>query len=162
MIEDSTCYETSMRYPTDVKLLWECTEQVYNQLKLICKYLKIRMPRNKYNDQSDKYNNYIRKRRKIYEDTKKRICSLLYLLDKLIGQLIDLERQYQLRLKLPEKYYSRLKIVRKVQKYCGYSLVCTLQMLSESQNGWPSQRLNKRQHSVNDPKQMTIWDYCVK
>jgi len=41
MMEDATCYETSMRYPTDVKLLWECTEWVYKQLKLVCKYLKI-------------------------------------------------------------------------------------------------------------------------
>jgi hypothetical protein len=48
MIEDATCYETSMRYPTNVKLLWECTDWSYKQLKLICKYLKIRMPRNKY------------------------------------------------------------------------------------------------------------------
>jgi len=116
MLEDATCYETSMRYPTDVKLLWECTEWVYNQLKLVCKYLKIRMPRNKYNDQRNKYNNYTRKRRKTYEETKKRIRSLLYLLDKLIRQLIDLEQEHQTRLKLPEKYYSRLTIVRKVLK----------------------------------------------
>ena len=26
MLEDATCYETSMRYPTNVKLLWESTE----------------------------------------------------------------------------------------------------------------------------------------
>ena len=25
MLEDATCYETSMRYPTNVKLLWECS-----------------------------------------------------------------------------------------------------------------------------------------
>jgi hypothetical protein len=51
MMEDATCYETSMRYPTNVKLLWESTEWSYKQLKLICKCLKIRMPRNKYEEQ---------------------------------------------------------------------------------------------------------------
>jgi len=51
MLEDATYYETSMRYPTNVKLLWESTEWSYKQLKLICKYLKIRMPRSKYEEQ---------------------------------------------------------------------------------------------------------------
>jgi len=116
MLEDATCYETSMRYPTDVKLLWECTEWSYAQLKLICKYLKIRMPRNKYEDQWNKYNNYSHKRRKTHKETGKRTRSLLYLLGKLITQLSDVEDRYQSRLNMPEKYYSRMKIVRKVLK----------------------------------------------
>jgi hypothetical protein len=116
MLEDATCYETSMRYPTDVKLLWECTEWSYNQLKLMCKYLKIRIPRNKYEDQWKRYNNYSHKRKKTHKETKKRIRSLLYLLDKIIKHLQDLEQMHQARLNLPDKYYSRLKIVRKVLK----------------------------------------------
>lgn len=116
MMEDATCYETSMRYPTDVKLLWECTEWSYIQLKLICKFLKIRMPRNKYEDQWNKYNNYSHKRRKTHKETSKRIRSLLYLLEKILGQIADLENQFQSELDLPDKYYSRLKIVRKVLK----------------------------------------------
>jgi len=114
MLEDATCYETSMRYPTDVKLLWECTEWSYAQLKLICKYLKIRMPRNKYEDQWNKYNNYSHKRRKTHKETGKRTRSLLYLLGKLVTQLSDVEDRYQSRLNMPKKYYSRLKVVRKV------------------------------------------------
>ena len=114
MLEDATCYETSMRYPTDVKLLWECTEWSYAQLKLICKYLKIRMPRNKYEDQWNKYNNYSHKRRKTHKATGKRTRSLLYLLGKLVTQLSDVEDRYQSRLNMPKKYYSRLKVVRKV------------------------------------------------
>ena len=78
MLEDATCYETSMRYPTNVKLLWESTEWSYKQLKLICKYLKIRMPRNKYEEQWDKYNNYSHKRKRTHKETTKRIRSLLY------------------------------------------------------------------------------------
>ena len=116
MMEDATCYETSMRYPTDVKLLWECTEWSYSQLKLICKFLKIRMPRNKYEDQWNKYNNYSHKRRKTHKETAKRTRSLLYLLDKLLRQLMIVEDRYQSRLNMPEKYYSRLKIIRKVLK----------------------------------------------
>ena len=60
MLEDATCYETSMRHPTNVKLLWECVGWSYSQLKLMCKYLKIRTPRTKYLDQTTKYANYSR------------------------------------------------------------------------------------------------------
>jgi hypothetical protein len=116
MLEDATCYETSMRYPTNVKLLWESTEWSFHQLKLICKYLKIRMPRNKYEEQWIKYNNYSHKRKKTHKDTAKRIRSLLYLLDKIVGLLREVENQYHVQLNLPRAYYEKLKIIRKVLK----------------------------------------------
>jgi hypothetical protein len=116
MLEDATCYETSMRYPTNVKLLWESTEWSYKQLKLICKYLKIRMPRNKYEEQWDKYNNYSHKRKRTHKETAKRIRSLLYLLEKIVGLLKDIENQYQEQLELPDRYYTKIKIIRKVLK----------------------------------------------
>jgi len=116
MLEDATCYETSMRYPTNVKLLWECTEWTYDQLKLMCKYLRIRMPRNKYEEQKNKYNNYSHKRKKTHKDTVRRIRSLLYLLEKILVLLNKIEDQYQQQLELPNKYYTRIKIIRKVLK----------------------------------------------
>lgn len=116
MLEDATCYETSMRYPTNVKLLWECIEWTQKQLRLICKYLKIRMPRNKYEEQWNKYNNYSHKRKKTNKETSKRIRSLLYLLDKIIGLLKGIENQYQTQLDLPREYYEKIKIIRKVLK----------------------------------------------
>jgi hypothetical protein len=116
MLEDATCYETSMRYPTNVKLLWECTEWTYDQLKLMCKYLRIRMPRNKYEEQKNKYNNYSHKRKKTHKDTVRRIRSLLYLLEKILVLLNKIEDQYQQQLELPNKYYTRIKIIRKVIK----------------------------------------------
>ena len=45
VLEDATCYESYIRYPTNVKLLWECVDWMYDQLKLTCKYLKIPTPR---------------------------------------------------------------------------------------------------------------------
>jgi hypothetical protein len=116
MLEDATCYETSMRYPTNVKLLWESTEWSYKQLKLMCKYLKIRMPRNKYEEQWDKYNNYSHKRKRTHKETTKRIRSLLYLLDKIVGLLRDIENKYQEQLDLPTRYFTNIKIIRKVLK----------------------------------------------
>lgn len=116
MLEDATCYETSMRYPTNVKLLWESTEWSYKQLKLICKYLKIRMPRNKYVEQWEKYNNYSHKRKRTHKETTKRIRSLLYLLDKIVGLLRDIENKYQEQVDLPTRYYTNIKTIRKVLK----------------------------------------------
>jgi hypothetical protein len=116
MLEDATCYETSMRYPTNVKLLWESIEWSCKQLKLICKYLKIRMPRNKYEEQWNKYNNYSHKRKKTHKETAKRTRSLLYLLDKIIVLLKEIENQYQEQLDLPRGYYEKIKIIRKVLK----------------------------------------------
>jgi len=114
MLEDATCYETSMRYPTNVKLVWECSEWSYQQLRLICKYLKIRMPRIKYEEQKDKYSAYSHKRKRTIKETNKRIRSLLYLLEKLLGLLKQVEEQYQGRLELPKGYYTKLKIIKKV------------------------------------------------
>src|SRR4030043_1132080 len=113
MLEDATCYETSMRYPTNVKLLWECADWSYGQLKVMCKYLKIRVPRSKYEEQREKYNNYSRKRKKTQKETKKRIRSLLYLLEKILDQFHEIERQYQGQVDLPGKYYEKVKTIRK-------------------------------------------------
>jgi len=114
MSEDATCYETSMRFPTNVKLLWECTDWSYGQLKRICKSLKVRVPRTKYLDQKEKYTAYSRKRKKLRQETKVRTRSLLYLLEKLLNQLDEVGSTYQGDLALPDKYYQRLKIIRKV------------------------------------------------
>ena len=47
-LTDATCYESYIRYPTDVKLLWESCEWTYEQMKRVNKYMKGRMPRSKY------------------------------------------------------------------------------------------------------------------
>lgn len=116
MLEDATCYETSMRYPTKIKLLWECTKWTHGQLKRTCKYLRIRMPRTKYTKQENRYNNYSRKRRKCNKEKRILTRSLLHLLNKLIGLLEDVENQNKEQLIFPEKYYKQLKTIKKVLK----------------------------------------------
>lgn len=116
MLEDATCYETSMRYPTNVKLLWECVDWSYCQMKLMCKYLKIHTPRTRYLDQKEKYFVYSRKRKKFKKDTRVRIRSLLHLLDKILSLLHEIEKQNSQNITLPKKYYTRLKTVKTVLK----------------------------------------------
>ena len=114
VLTDATCYETDMRYPTNVKLLWECTHWVYQQLKLTCKHLKIRMPRNKYLEQADKYLQYSRKRKKSHKETTVRTRSLLYLLEKLLTIQDGLGAQNSANMDFPQKYYQRMNTIHKI------------------------------------------------
>lgn len=114
VLEDATCYECYIRYPTNVILLWESIEWMYGQMKRTCKFLKIRTPRTKYLDQKEKIGVYMRKRKKPWNEARKRIRSLLYLLNKLIEELDEIEEQYGSRLDFPRKYHKQRAVIRKV------------------------------------------------
>lgn len=60
---DATCYETQMRYPTDIKLMWECAHWLHTHIIDFCGKLGIRCPRNKFVDVSRAYNAYSKKRK---------------------------------------------------------------------------------------------------
>jgi len=96
VLEDATCYESYMRFPTNVKILWESVDWMYGQMKLTCKRLKIPTPRTKYLEQKDKYFAYMRMRKKPWKQTTKRTRSLLYLLNKLIEELDKIEDQHRI------------------------------------------------------------------
>jgi IS5 family transposase len=44
---DATCYECSIRYPTDTKLLFECVMWSYGEVWSLSKKQKVRKPRTK-------------------------------------------------------------------------------------------------------------------
>lgn len=89
-VSDATCYESHVRYPTDVKLLWECLSWLHKNMIALSQYLKMRQPRNKFRDIKKAYLNYSRKRRKGYKKTKKMRGRLLYLIDKIFSQITPL------------------------------------------------------------------------
>lgn len=115
MLSDATCFESYVRYPTDVKLLWECCEWTYGQMKRINKAIKGRMPRSKYSEIQQRYLNYQRNKKKTWKGAEKLIVSLLYLLNKLNKQLDSMEkfpgRDSMLKFR---KYVERRSIVKKV------------------------------------------------
>lgn len=115
-MEDATCYETSMRYPTDVKLLWEATEWIYLQMKKTNKTIRGRMPRSKFNEQKSKYLSYSKRRKKSHKLIQRRIKSLLYLLDKLIKQLSEMIKNLPVNFQMSYRYYSRINTIKKVLK----------------------------------------------
>ena len=114
---DATCYESFIRYPTDVKLLWESIEWSYGQMKRLNKYIKGRMPRSKYPEIKDRCLGYQKSKKKTWKATQKLIGSLLYLLHKVNEQLDEMEvkaiatgrilftRQYKVRRKTIKQVY---------------------------------------------------------
>lgn len=109
---DATCYESEVRYPTNQKLLWEAVHWSYHEMKIICKELKLRLPRSKYSKWKKRYINYSKMRRKT---NKKRIPltrSLLHLLKKINKILDHLEKQYDLE--MPSNYYKRRATIKKI------------------------------------------------
>jgi hypothetical protein len=114
VLEDATCYESYIRNPSDVKLLWECVDWMHGQMTKTCRHLKIPTPRTKYLQQKEKYFVYMRMRKKPWNQTVKRTRSLLYLLNKLLELQDKIEDQNRSWIKFPEKYYTRKRIIRKV------------------------------------------------
>ena len=114
MLTDATCYETAMRYPTNVKLLWESVDWCYGQLKLSCKYLKVRTPRTKYLKQKERYGYYSRKRRKSKKERRVLTRSLIHLLGKLLFLLEETRRNHPDGFTMPVRYYRQIKIITKV------------------------------------------------
>lgn len=114
LLMDATCYESYVRFPTDVKLLWESCQWVFEkQLFKRCKRCGLKRPRSKYSDQKVKQRVYDLKRRKTYKMGIKRKRALLYLLTKGLNQLQENLNSYP-QLLLSENDKSYLKTIKKV------------------------------------------------
>lgn len=101
LLMDATCYESYVRFPTDVKLLWESCQWVFEkQLFRWSNVLSVRRPRSRYIEQKRKQGNYDRSRRKTYRQGLKRKKALIYILSKGLGQLQNLLNQH------PQVYLS--------------------------------------------------------
>jgi len=105
-LTDATCYESYIKYPTDVKLIWDCIKWLHQQLKYWCKRLKIARPKNKYSDHEKKQKIYDRLKRKPYKIRRKRIRVLLLLCDKLLTQLDSIFILLLSRMETQENYDS--------------------------------------------------------
>jgi transposase, IS5 family len=81
LLEDATCYEVYIRFPTDVKLLWEAYEWLWSkQIPSISTKNKLKLPRSKYKEQHKKHLIYSKLRKKSHRKTKARIRATLHLL----------------------------------------------------------------------------------
>jgi len=102
---DATCYESYVRYPTDVKLLYETVTWNYNYLRLIRRANNKRMIRSKILKWKRRYQSYSKSKRPGRQQTKSMIRGLLRLLDKIHNALI--EEENNLPFKLNNTYWQR-------------------------------------------------------
>jgi len=112
-LNDATAYESYVKYPTDVKLLWDSCNWIFESMFSLCKFLKIRRPRSKYRDHQLSQVNYQKTRRKSYKLTRKRKRLLLQLLTKGIGQLGNIidQNQEQINHLINDKFIQRLRTI---------------------------------------------------
>lgn len=115
---DATCYETNMRHPTDIKLMWECVHWLHTHIVDFCEELKIRRPRNKYKDVSNAYNSYSKKRKNNMKKTRKKSIArrMKHLLGKLLGQMNSLLKEHEKRLNLTPGFRRRLSVIETIKE----------------------------------------------
>lgn len=89
---DATCYESSIRYPTDVKLLWEAVSWSYKELKSLSRRTRIKLLRTKYQKWERRYISYSKMKKKRRKKRKVLKRALLGLLNKINNQLDYLEK----------------------------------------------------------------------
>uniref|UniRef100_UPI0034243410 transposase n=1 Tax=uncultured Algibacter sp. TaxID=298659 RepID=UPI0034243410 len=111
---DATCYESEVRFPTNQKLLWESVHWSYHQMKIICKTLKLKLPRTKYLKWKRRYASYSKVRRKTNKRRRPLTRALLHLLKKLNKSLDHLEKQNSFE--MPSGYYKRRATIKKISK----------------------------------------------
>ena len=100
---DATVYESNIRYPTDVKLIWESIAKVYQITQQKRKLLKLRRSRSNYEKHKKNYLGYQRNRKKSRRRAKKLRKQLLKYLHRLLENLQELQTSYQFTLSNKEK-----------------------------------------------------------
>lgn len=111
---DATCYESAMRYPTDVKLLWECCEWLHMLILMTCHELKITTPRSKFREVGKARLVYAKQRRHSKSSTRKIMRRLLRLLNKLIKEWDLICKESTQLIVLTAEQEKRLRALREV------------------------------------------------
>ena len=113
---DASCYESLMRFPTDVKLLWECAGRAYKMMCDISSHLGEHRMRTKYND-IEKVNLAYRKQRKhSHKQTRKMIMRQLALLEKILGEIRRQMRIHSDERLLNDKQLDMLETITRVYR----------------------------------------------
>lgn len=103
-----------MRFPIDMKLLWEGIEWLYRQISRHCGELGIRHPRNKYRNVAKSCLSYCKKRKRKASRTRMLKRRMIRLLEKLLIQRDEIHREYGASLWYTRDYRKRLSIIRKI------------------------------------------------
>jgi hypothetical protein len=92
---DATCYESYVRYPTSIKLLWESIGKVYGIIQQKRSRLKLRSSRSNYSKHRQQFLLYQRNKKKTKRKEKKLCKQLLKYLLRLLQGLEDLQNNHR-------------------------------------------------------------------
>lgn len=92
---DATVYESSVRYPTDTKLIWESIVKLHGLVEQKRKRLKLRRSRSNYSKHKKQYLAYQKSRKKGRRKDKKLRRQLLKFMFRLTQGLKFLQKKYQ-------------------------------------------------------------------
>lgn len=115
-MSDATCYESHLRYPTDIKLMWECCEWLHKLLQKTCREQGERLPRSKYNEVAKARLAYAKQRKPKKSATRRMQRRLLKLLGKLIGQWNCLCRLYAPVIHLSAEQDKRIMAIKEAHR----------------------------------------------
>ena len=115
-MSDATCYESHLRSPTDIKLMWECCEWLHKLLQKTCREQGERLPRSKYNEVAKARLAYAKQRKPKKSATRRMQRRLLKLLGKLIGQWNCLCRLYVPVIHLSAEQDKRIMAIKEVHR----------------------------------------------
>lgn len=110
---DATCYESSIKFPTDFKLLFDSVVWTYLHVQRLSKRQKLRMPRTKYNKWMRKSISFSKMRKKRKKRRRAVLRGLLRLLKKLVGIQDKLESE-QGTYSMKAQYQRRRSTIRKI------------------------------------------------
>jgi hypothetical protein len=110
--QDATCYESGIGYPTDIKLLWGCCEQVYTIIQKQRKQLKLRKSRCNFEKKRTTFLAYQKLRKKSKRKEKKLRKHLLKHLFRLLELLKELHAKYKFIFSNRTK--KRLAVIEKI------------------------------------------------
>ena len=125
LMDDATCYESNIKYPTDVKLLGDCVVWLFREMCRASAFYKVALPKTeKYDKALARLSTYQKLRRKVRSKEKRLRRSLLHWIKRWEEQL-----QYLLNLgpayhqQLNKAYYSRIKTIRIIAQQQRYMLL---------------------------------------
>jgi IS5 family transposase len=108
-MQDATCYESRISFPTDIKLIWSCCHEVYQMVQQQRKLLKLRKSRMNYYRQKEKFQSFQKTRKKTRRAEKKMRKKLLKFLSKLMEHIGRLQHT-----ELSKKQKTKLKDIKKI------------------------------------------------
>ena len=97
-MQDATCFESGISYPTDIKLIWNCCHEIYQLIQQYRKGLKLRKSRMNYFNRKKSFQSYQKTRKKTRRQEKKLRKKLLKFLLKLLQHLQELQEKHSITL----------------------------------------------------------------